>query len=179
MNQKFVKAFARVIAFILAVLLIISTFMVIPFGAEAQNESCSVYGATVKSESDTLNKEDLQRLGAYMEYLHRSFKDTVDYDTLVNGAFDGVTKALGDKFSEYYANEEEENNFTTSVDGTFEGIGVVISEDTDGRCVINSLVPNGPATEAGLKEGDIITAVDGKSTTGRRRIHSPTHQKRR
>jgi len=49
----------------------------------------------------------------------------------------------------------------SDLEGTYTGIGVVISKTGD-QIVIQTVFPNTPAAKAGLKAGDIIMAVDGK-----------------
>lgn len=166
MNQKFVKGFARVLAFILAIIMIVTSFMILPFAGEVGSARYVVYGAETDSASDVLDNEDLQRLAAYMKYIHENFKDKIDYDTLVDGAFNGVTEALDDRFSVYYPAPEDEKAFTSQVEGSFEGIGVSITMGTDGKCVVDHPLSGSPAFEAGIKAGDIITFVDGVSTEG-------------
>lgn len=174
MNQKFVKGFARVIAFILVIIMVLSIFVTIPFAAEAPNAyEESALGASGASKSgasgasgDTLDNEDLQRLAAYMKYLKENFKDEVTYDFLVDGAFNGVTEALGDPFSVYYPAPEDEEEFTSAVEGRFEGIGVSITMGVDGKCVVDHPLSGSPAMEAGVKAGDVIVAIDGKSVEG-------------
>ena len=52
-----------------------------------------------------------------------------------------------------------------ALDQNVVGIGVLLGEK-DGQSVIVSVVPGSPAEAAGLKAGDVITAVNGKSTVG-------------
>jgi S1-C subfamily serine protease len=44
-------------------------------------------------------------------------------------------------------------------------LGVVVESDSDGAEIV-AVTPSGPADEAGLETGDVITAVDGRSLTG-------------
>jgi carboxyl-terminal processing protease len=53
-----------------------------------------------------------------------------------------------------------------SLSGSFVGIGVQVSEGDDGATVISGVFPGTPAEEAGLRRGDRITAVDGRTTEG-------------
>jgi len=48
----------------------------------------------------------------------------------------------------------------------FVGVGIVI-EDKNGQVVITDVLEDSPASEAGLRAGDVVTAVDGTPTTGR------------
>lgn len=48
----------------------------------------------------------------------------------------------------------------------FGGVGIDGMPQADGRILVRQLVAGGPAHEAGIKVGDIITHVDGKATKG-------------
>ena len=72
-----------------------------------------------------------------------------------------IIASLGDKYAEYFSASEFnsfENKFKKSYIGV--GIGVV---DYNGRTYVGSVSSGGPAEKAGVKFGDIITAVDGKA----------------
>ena len=61
---------------------------------------------------------------------------------------------------------EEAKAVDQSLSGQFVGIGVQVNQGDDDRIQIRSVFPNTPAEEAGLKRGDVIEAVDGKTTEG-------------
>jgi len=74
---------------------------------------------------------------------------------------EGLTDSLDD-FSGVIWPEERES-FSRSTQGNFSGIGVQISK-RDGRLMVVSPLENTPAMKAGLKAGDIIAQVEGKTT---------------
>jgi carboxyl-terminal processing protease len=84
--------------------------------------------------------------------------------TLTEGAAAGMVSALGDQFSRYLTPAEYRAN-QTFLNGQFAGIGASVQQKTD-QIVIASVLPKTPAEKAGLHVGDVITAVDGKSTKG-------------
>jgi putative serine protease PepD len=49
-------------------------------------------------------------------------------------------------------------------------MGVVLADATasngTGRALVRSVTANGPAAKAGIKGGDVITAIDGRPTAG-------------
>lgn len=81
------------------------------------------------------------------------------YDTALKGMFGNL-----DEFSEYYTLEEY-SAFVENLSGEMCGIGVGIMEFTQGLQVIN-VYKDSPAEKAGMKQGDIITTVDGNSVVG-------------
>ena len=52
------------------------------------------------------------------------------------------------------------------LDAEFGGIGVYVVEAEGGKLTIVSAIKGTPAARAGLKNGDIITRIDGQSTYG-------------
>ena len=86
----------------------------------------------------------------------------------INGNIDNATSIqelmnMLDPYSTYYT-ADEFNAFLNAVDLTSVGIGVII-EKVDSGIKITDTIDGGSAKSAGLKAGDIITAVDGTSTT--------------
>ena len=101
----------------------------------------------------------------------------VDPHFLVEGAIKGIFNALEDPFSQYLT-EEEYRDSLGGISGEFEGIGVEVStQDAAGlQCatvsdtcqfVVTRVIRRSPALAAGLREGDIVTAVDGSATRGK------------
>lgn len=145
MKQKTVKT----IAIVLVIAMVITSFSFVVFLP-------SVFGAT----SDEKANQRLEVLADYIEYVKNTYKDEITYDTLINGAFDGVTKALNDPYSIYYSDVKMAEEFKTSVDNTFYGIGVEIKKHEKGIIVINAIAGS-PAYKAGIRNDDVIIKIDG------------------
>ena len=94
------------------------------------------------------------------EYLNRPIDDIA----LVRGAIEGMVKTLGDPYSGYN-DPESFRQLSEDLEGQFEGIGVEVAEK-DNRIVIVAPIAGSPAEQAGLRPGDIIARVDGKSVAG-------------
>ncbi len=87
-------------------------------------------------------------------------------DTKLNSmAIKGYVAALNDEYSEYYT-KQEYLSLSASLTGNYKGIGIEVSVDADNRIVITNVYKGSPALEAGLKAGDIIEKVEGKSYDG-------------
>ncbi len=87
------------------------------------------------------------------------YKD-VDTQTLVNGALKGMVSALDDPYSVYYT-EDEYKAYNEKNDGTFVGIGALVSKDSEtGYLKVVKVYTGAPAETAGLKEQDLITRID-------------------
>jgi carboxyl-terminal processing protease len=82
----------------------------------------------------------------------------------VRGMVDALRKRYDDRFSHYFGPKQlEELNAATS--GEFSGVGLTVSEVKRGLRVA-SVLENTPAEGAGIEEGDLVVAVDGKSIAG-------------
>ncbi|TAL37398.1 MAG: S41 family peptidase [Spirochaetes bacterium] len=102
----------------------------------------------------------------YLDYFHQTFQilsteyvEKIDPKQLFYGAIRGMVQALGDPFSRFL-NEEDFAELKEETSGKFVGIGVEITA-RDGEIVIISPIEDTPAMRAGLRAGDIITAVNG------------------
>ncbi|MCD8155256.1 MAG: S41 family peptidase [Clostridiales bacterium] len=81
-------------------------------------------------------------------------------EDLTESLYAGLIDGLGDIYSRYYTAEEYEEE-SASTEGTYVGIGVTLSENTDGGVVIVECYEGGPGDLAGLEAGDVISAMDG------------------
>lgn len=80
----------------------------------------------------------------------------------VHGAIKGLVASLNDPYTIFVEPQTAKVDSTTLA-GRFGGIGVEISRDAQSQFVISKVYAENPAALAGVKEGDVITAVDGKS----------------
>lgn len=71
-------------------------------------------------------------------------------------------KALGDKYSRYMT-EKEYAEYLEDNKGSYSGIGIVYEKAPRNLYRIRSVMKKSPAEEAGLKKGDVITKVEGRS----------------
>ena len=89
----------------------------------------------------------------------------LDAQTLTWGAIRGMVQSLGDTGHTVFLTPDEAQQEQSALDQNVVGIGVLLGEK-DGQSIIVSVVPDSPAQAAGLKAGDVITAVNGTSTQG-------------
>jgi carboxyl-terminal processing protease len=112
------------------------------------------------------------------ESINRSYVGPVDHRKLVEGAIDGMIKALGDPYSSYMSPDDLQRA-REDLGGQFEGIGAVISARSsdaagtacatlgpDCRMTVVSTIAASPAEASGLRAGDVTTAIDGASVDG-------------
>jgi carboxyl-terminal processing protease len=79
-------------------------------------------------------------------------------------AIDGMVKELGDPHTTFLT-QEEYRELYTQMSGEYAGIGAQVGE-RDGWATVIAPLPGTPAERAGVKAGDRIVEVEGKSTQG-------------
>ena len=79
-------------------------------------------------------------------------------DILVAGAASGMLNTLKDQYARYYTAEEYEQ-YLSSVNGEYHGIGMVISQPDKVGAMVLEVYEESPAQRAGIRAGDILTHI--------------------
>lgn len=106
-----------------------------------------------------------------LSYLKKLVDETYLHDVkekdLNEGIYKGYVEGLGDQYSAYY-DKKETKELTESLDGSFSGIGAVMTQDaSSGVITITRVYDDSPAKKAGIKTGDILYRVEEKTVTGK------------
>jgi carboxyl-terminal processing protease len=119
-------------------------------------------GLGVRAESN--NDGAYRQLGVYSEVLSRVRSEYVEEPNVAqvtDGALHGLLEAL-DANSSYLSPSEYKQYKEHRTEGKA-SLGAAVSKRFGYGAVV-AVLPNGPAAKAGVETGDIIEAVDGKST---------------
>ena len=135
------------------------------YGAGTRNDQIISMVAPTFGLKVVTSTLDLSSVQATYRTLKANFDGTLSNQSLIEGANRGLVAAAGDDYTIYMSRKEAEdfNKDLTGVIGG--GIGAEIGNRNDKVTVIRTL-PSTPARKSGLLPGDIILAVDGKSTSG-------------
>ncbi|HEX6097668.1 MAG TPA: S41 family peptidase [Thermoanaerobaculia bacterium] len=95
------------------------------------------------------------------DLVRTNYVDTVSNETLMDGAFSGVTDAI-DEFS-YYVPPAQMNAYKGFTDVEDNNVGMIVTKRF-GYAYVIAPVAGSPAEKAGIERGDFIEAVDGAST---------------
>ena len=93
------------------------------------------------------------------------YGDLPEPHKMARAAMRGVLETLDDK-NTALIEPEISKILNEDSSGSFEGIGAVIQVNKDNVIEIARLYPGQPAEKAGVKEGDAVIAVDGRSIVG-------------
>ena len=118
-----------------------------------------------KGNKSNVAKNELEEFEEVYGIINSSYYKDVDKKELIDGAINGMLSSLNDPHTSYF-NKAETDNFNEVMNGSYEGVGVEISTDSDGNIFVFSVFKNSPAAEVGIKFKDIIIEVNGKSTKG-------------
>lgn len=97
---------------------------------------------------------------------HYVDQSALDPTKLAYGATSGLVDAVGDTGHTRFLTPADVAASHQSLSGSITGIGARMSQ-VNADFVVQSVVPDSPAQKAGLLAGDIVTAVDGVSVSGK------------
>jgi len=92
------------------------------------------------------------------------YVDSVDERQLYQMAIDGLLDRLHDPYS-VFLKRDDFRSLTEATSGNYGGLGIQI-DVRDGWITVIAPLPDTPAERAGIKSGDQIVAIDGRSTEG-------------
>ena len=114
-----------------------------------------------------VGKEGLSLLEG-LHLINEKFVGEYDEGEVVDAALEGMVEGLGDRWS-YFLTEEEYEAQNQRRTNQYVGVGVTVSYTSEEGLQIVEVAAGGPAEEAGLQPGELITAVDGFSLAGEAR----------
>ncbi|UER67539.1 S41 family peptidase [Borrelia sp. BU AG58] len=158
MRNKFLAFVYFLLAFGISSLVIVESIFA-QVGSSGSKLSASNYGHMMTEAFD---------------FIKRNYVEPVDDEAVFEGALKGMFQALGDPYSQYLTRKDLEE-ISKTTEGNYVGIGVTITKkDSSASSNLDHGVPyvkiltpfeEGPAYRAGIRSGDYITAIDGKSAS--------------
>ena len=111
---------------------------------------------------------ELQSVSQAIELVKKNyyFFDDKTEESMVTGALKGLSSHMGDKYAEYYT-EEEYKALLSSNSGNFIGMGILVSDMGNSTFIITGVYDNTPAKEAGILVGDQLILANGESCKGK------------
>ncbi len=95
--------------------------------------------------------------------LHDRYIGDLSDEDLYYGAIKGMVSAAGDTYTAF-ADPDETDKFEETLQGSFSGVGMEMGIRNELITVIAPLTDS-PAEEAGIREGDVLVAIDGQAIT--------------
>ncbi|HLY91604.1 MAG TPA: S41 family peptidase [Acetobacteraceae bacterium] len=124
------------------------------------------FGITSAFAQDS-SRADTYRLltlfGDVFERVRADYVDQVNDKDLIENSINGMLTGLDPHSS--YMNAKQFRDMQVQTKGEFGGLGIEVTQD-NGFIKVISPIDDTPAAKAGIKAGDIITALDGKTVEG-------------
>jgi carboxyl-terminal processing protease len=120
-----------------------------------------LFGCTLAPDEPTVADPELQRvIEAWQVILDNAIdRDSLDTDALSEAAIEGMLDYLNDPYAAYLGKEARDNS-EANFEGKTGGIGATVTYK-DEQLIIVETHSGSPAEAAGIRQGDIIVAVDG------------------
>lgn len=114
----------------------------------------------IADSKETETDKNLKEFIKNYNYIIDNYYEEVDKEDLINNAIAGMMESLDDPHSVYF-DETETDNFTISLNGSYEGVGIQILKDEEsGNMLITSIFKDSPAAKSGLLPGDVVVSID-------------------
>lgn len=114
----------------------------------------------IVNSDEKVNDSNLKEFIKNYNYIIDNYYEEVDKKDLINNAIAGMMESLDDPHSVYF-DETETDNFTISLNGSYEGVGIQILKDEEsGNMLITGIFKDSPAAKSGLLPGDMVISID-------------------
>lgn len=110
-------------------------------------------------------QQGISKLDALEQLILKRFVGEVDKTAMEDAAANAMVGALGDRWS-YYIPADEYVVYMEQMNNAYVGVGITVTLQDDGSILVTEVAVGGPAEEAGIQVGDVVTKVDGQSILG-------------
>ncbi len=139
-----------------SIIVVVSSFIMCFLGATLIYKHLGGINFSLLNDDNQLK----EFIGAYNNLID-NYYDTLNKDELIAGAISGMYSVTGDPYTTYL-NQGSATNLDNSLNGKYNGIGITIYKED---LKIKEVFDDTPASRAGIKQGDIITKMNGENVT--------------
>lgn len=116
---------------------------------------------TMTGNETSMQMEKLETVYALMNEKWYFGKDIDDLSTqLLENAIAAMAQSEVDPHTSYMSLADAQS-FSTSLEGTFIGVGLQFYQNSDGAYIVADIFENSPAQKAGFQRGDRLVSIDG------------------
>ncbi len=157
MNQPFHLLFAASIALV----------AILPTTASAQdvesNPAVSQDEAGAAVDKNSVSLDEIRRFVSVFRAVKEGYVDPIDDETLMRAAIRGLLMDLDPHSA--YLDAEQSRALSEAASGAYNGLGLEVVQQPDRSLLVVAPIDDTPAARAGIRAGDVITAIDGKAIT--------------
>ncbi|HXE10262.1 MAG TPA: S41 family peptidase [Verrucomicrobiae bacterium] len=111
------------------------------------------------------NKLDYSSVNEVYKSLKANYDGKLTETQLEDGLKHGLAASTNDPYTVYFT-PKEAKDFNNELNNSFSGIGAQLGQDSDKNLEVIAPISGLPADKAGIKAGDLITSINGTSTSG-------------
>lgn len=108
---------------------------------------------------------DYSTVNDVYQALKNNYYEPLNEEQVLNGIKHGIAESTNDPYTSYFTPAEAQN-FNSEINKTIYGIGADLGKNSNGDIQVIAPIAGSPAAKAGIQPKDIITSVNGQSTTG-------------
>jgi len=110
------------------------------------------------------SKIDYSSVNQLYELLRNNYDGKLNNSQVLDGLKTGLANSTNDPYTEYFS-PSQTTDFNNQLNESFSGIGAEMGKNDNNQIIIVSPISGFPADKAGLHAKDIITAINGESTS--------------
>lgn len=143
---------------------LVAIFMVICLGVGFIGGSLyPLFQTSIFTKDSLITDQVLSKANLISQYIKSFYLEDIDQEEIESYTYRGMVAGLGDPYSAYYTKDEYEK-MMESLEGSYCGIGVLCQKDEEtGDVIVLNPFKKGSAYDAGIRAGDRITKIEGKS----------------
>ncbi len=132
-------------------------------GPGSRDDSGTNPSSGQEQDEGLVGRFDSDKMNLILNYIDSYFLYDTDIEKIEDGVLHGLLNSLDDDYACYY-NEEEFAEMMETNEGTYYGIGVMVSQNLETNVItVSHVFRNSPAEEAGMKAGDVFREVAGQN----------------
>lgn len=118
----------------------------------------------IQFDSNNVEYENVKKFEKVRALLEEYYYKDTNENEMLEGAISGMTESLADPYTVYFT-KEQMKQFTEKSQGSYVGIGVVVTMGEEGILSVVEPFEDSPALEAGIAKDDKIVKVDDTDVT--------------
>ncbi|MBS0432379.1 MAG: S41 family peptidase [Proteobacteria bacterium] len=131
-----------------------------PAPAPVPASSSSAPASASSVSNDTPDLADIRTFTQVYSMVKRAYVDKVDDKTLMRAAIRGLLSGLDPHSA--FLDQSDLKDLTEDTTGAYSGLGVEVAQLNDQLRIVTP-IDDTPAARAGIKPGDVIVSIDGKT----------------
>jgi len=142
----------------------LSCLTLLPLSALAETPAAAPTAppaATTEKSQDAVSLDEIKRFVAVFRAVKAGYVDPIDDKTLMRAAIRGLLLDLDPHSA--YLDADQSQALNEAASGAYDGLGLEVVQQPDRSLLVIAPIDDTPAAEAGIRAGDVITAIDGKS----------------